>query len=76
MSISRYERISARRVMGVLVCISALLTALSLWKDILPSPTRAAWNVAVAELPVIKKPLNGFYPSPDLAYAMNMDRKG
>jgi electron transfer flavoprotein beta subunit len=37
---------------------------------------RVVWSVAVAELYVIREPLNGFCPEPGLAYVMSMDRRG
>jgi hypothetical protein len=64
-----------RHAMPIIAFMPARLTALSLWRDISPSPMRAVWSVVVAGLYVIKEPSNGFYPDPGLAYAMNMDRK-
>jgi hypothetical protein len=75
MSTSGYEMIFVRHVMDIIASMPARLTALSLWKDILPSPTRAVWSVAVAESYVIREPLNGFCPDPGLAYVMSMDRR-
>jgi hypothetical protein len=61
--------------MDIIASMPARLTALSLWRDISPSPMRVVWSAVVAGLYVIKKPLNGFCPGLGLAYAMNMDRK-